>query len=196
MLTLRDTWAKQEDITQTENLSPLRFYYDKNLNFNTTCIITIQNFTETFLSISVIFFLEHAKTTAQNFANASSKQIETLQWRFFAISTPNSKYKFFKVTWKNFRWKMCFDFFESRLKRKLEKHWRESWSTSTRYFEVLVVKLTQTLFLNIILRKILRKNPKNAKFSKFFCCHFGCFLRSKHKQLIECIFMTKQLQKM
>ena len=64
---------------------------------------------------------------------------------------------------------MCFDFFESRLKRKLGKHWRESWLTSTRYFEVLVVKLTQTLFLNIILRKILRKKSKKRKiFENFF----------------------------
>ena len=89
--------------------------------------------------------------------------------RFCQISTQNKKYEFFKVTWKNFRKKMCFDFFESRLKRKLRKHWRESWLTSTRYFEVLVVKLTQTLFLNIILRKILRKKSKKRKiFEKIF----------------------------
>ena len=82
--------------------------------------------------------------------------------------TPNSKYEFLKVTWKNFRKKICFDFFD-RLKRKLGKHWRESWLTSTQYFEVLGVKLTQTLFLNIILRKILRKKSKKLKiFENFF----------------------------
>jgi hypothetical protein len=32
--------------------------------------------------------------------------------------TLNSKYEFFKVTWKNFRQKMCFDFFVSGLKKK------------------------------------------------------------------------------
>ncbi len=63
---------------------------------------------------------------------------------------------------------MCLDFFESRLKRKLRKHWRESWLTSTRYFEVLVVKLTQTSFLNIILRKILRKKSKKRKIFEIF----------------------------
>jgi ABC-type transport system involved in cytochrome c biogenesis permease subunit len=64
---------------------------------------------------------------------------------------------------------MGFDFFESKLKRKLGKDCRESWLTSTRYFEVLVVKLTQTLFLNIFFRKILGKKSKKRKmFEKFF----------------------------
>jgi hypothetical protein len=63
--------------------------------------------------------------------------------------------------------------------------------------DILVVKLTQTLFLNIILRKkYLKKNRKNGKFSNIFSFHLGCSMRSKHKQLIWCIFMKKQLQKM
>jgi hypothetical protein len=84
------------------------------------------------------------------------------------LNLQNSKYEFFKVTRKNFRKKMCFDFFESRLKIKLKKHWRESWLRSTRYFEFLVVKLTQTLFLNIIFRKILRKKSKKRKILENF----------------------------
>jgi hypothetical protein len=50
--------------------------------------------------------------------------------------------------------KMCLNFFESSLKRKLGKHRREIWLTSSRYFEVLVVNLKQTLFFHLILRKI------------------------------------------
>ena len=122
-----------------------------------------------FVHRKIYLFLGYISKFPQIFANGSSKRIKTFREPFFSISTPNSKYEFLKVTWKNFRKKMCFDFFESRLKRKLGKHWRESWLTSTRYFEVLVVKLTQTLFLNIILRKILRKKSKKRKiFEKFF----------------------------
>jgi hypothetical protein len=52
--------------------------------------------------------------------------------------------------------------------------------------------LTQTLFLNIILRKILKKKYlelkkniiKTRDFRKKICCHSGCFMRSKNKQLI------------
>jgi hypothetical protein len=35
-----------------------------------------------------------------------------------------------------------------------------------------------------------KKIEKTQNFRKNFCCHLGCFMRSKHKQLIWCIFMT------
>jgi hypothetical protein len=34
----------RETSAKTENLSPLRFYFEINLHFNITCIISIQNF--------------------------------------------------------------------------------------------------------------------------------------------------------
>jgi hypothetical protein len=46
---------------------------------------------------------------------------------------------------------------------------------SIRYFEVLVVKLTQTLFLNISLKKILKKIEKTQKFGKNFLMLLGLF---------------------
>jgi hypothetical protein len=59
-------------------------------------------------------------------------------------------------------------FFESRLKRKLGKHRRESWLTSSRNFEVLGVKLKQTLFFDLILKKYLEKIEKVQKLRFFF----------------------------
>jgi hypothetical protein len=66
---------------------------------------------------------------------------------------------------QNFPKKKCLDFFESRLKRKLG--------------EVLGVKLKQTLFFHLILKKILRKNQKNSKISNFFLFLFWLFCAFK-----------------
>jgi hypothetical protein len=78
-------------------------------------------------------------------------------------------------------------FLVSSLKRKLLKHWSESWLTSR--FKVLVVKLKQTLFLNFTLKKILwKKSKKRENFEKIFLMiwsgvhlvitpgHFGAFI--------------------
>jgi hypothetical protein len=87
---------------------------------------------------------------------------------FFFNFDPKLKIWIFQGHVKTFP-KKCLDFFENRLKRKLEKHWEENWLTSTQYFEVVVVKLIQTLFLNINLTKILRKKLKKRKiFENFF----------------------------
>ena len=41
----------------------------------------------------------------------------------------------FLVIFKKISEKKCFDFFDSRLKKKLVKHWWESWLTPRRYFD-------------------------------------------------------------
>jgi hypothetical protein len=79
---------------------------------------------------------------------------------------------------KNFEQK-CASIFSKVCSKKPGQHWRQSWLTSIRYFEVLLIKLTQTLFLNIILRKILWKNRENAKISKFFLFLFELFCAFK-----------------
>jgi hypothetical protein len=56
---------------------------------------------------------------------------------------------------------------------------RESWLTSSRNFEVLMVKLKQTLFFHLILKNILRKIEKTQKLRIFFCSYLGCFVLLK-----------------
>ena len=55
----RATWAK------TEIPTPLRLYFEINLNFNITCIISKQNFVGELLSISAIFILEYVKNRSK-----------------------------------------------------------------------------------------------------------------------------------
>jgi hypothetical protein len=103
------------------------------------------------LSPPRLYFGIHANSRKRKHRR-NRNSLESVFWNF----DPKFKCKFLKVTWK-----ICFDFFESKLKINPRKHWSESCLMSRWYFEVLVVKLKKTLFLNFILKKILRKKRKN-----------------------------------
>ena len=87
-------------------------------------------------------WLKFLSSTPQNICKRRSQA--------FLQLTAETRNMIFLVIFQKNPEKKCFDFFESRLKRELMKHWWESWLSSSRYFEVLVVKFEQTLFFNFI----------------------------------------------
>ena len=50
-------------------LSPPRFYFEINLDFKLSCIISIQNFSKAFMSINVIIKLKYAMGKSINILN-------------------------------------------------------------------------------------------------------------------------------
>ena len=76
----------------------------------------------------------------------------------FVEFRPQTENMFFSSHVKKIPKRNMLRFFRKEVQKRAKKHRREVWLTSTRYFEVLVVKFRQTLFLNSISKKLLRKN--------------------------------------
>jgi hypothetical protein len=75
---------------------------------------------------------------------------------------------------KNFSKKNVLQFFRKWAQKKANKTLKRKLAY-VQNFEVLVVKLKQTLFFNLI----LKKNSEKLKNFDFFCSYFDCFVLLK-----------------